>query len=37
MNKARNRKHYTPCEAKQRKRIGKQVEKAFNIFTGYYK
>jgi len=37
MNKARNRKHWTPCEAKQRNKIGKEIEKAFRVFTGYYK
>lgn len=37
MNKTRNRKHWTPCEAKQRERIGKQIKKAFRVFTGWYK
>lgn len=37
MNKTRNRKHYTPCEAKYRQREGAKAEKAFRVFTGWYK
>lgn len=37
MNKARNRNFWTAIEAKYRMRAGKEAEKGFKVFTGYYK
>lgn len=37
MNKTRNRNFWTPAERKYRIRAGRQAEKAFKVFTGFYK
>lgn len=37
MNNARLRNHWNKVEAKYRERKANKVQKAFNVFTGYYK
>lgn len=37
MNNARLRNHWNKVEAKYREREANKVQKAFNVFTGYYK